>query len=61
MEMIPTLLNWRISYLGSWAPYQASGDNYPIYKAWLERNDETKNYIKFWDNIFSIISIRYSG
>ena len=44
-------LNWRISYLGSWAPYQASGDNYPIYKTWLERNDEKKNYIKFWDNM----------
>ena len=44
-------LNWRISYLGSWAPYQASGDNYPIYKAWLERNDEKKNYVKFWDNM----------
>lgn len=44
-------LSWRISYLGGWAPHEGSGDNYPIYKAWLEKNDEKKNYVKFWDTI----------
>lgn len=44
-------LSWRISYLANWAPYKASGDNYPTYKAWLEKHDERKNYIKFWDSM----------
>ena len=44
-------LSWRLSYLGNWAPCKASGENYPIYKAWVEKHDKTKNYIKFWDNI----------
>ena len=44
-------LDWRISYLGGRAPSGASGDNYPVYKAWLEKHDEKKNYIKLWDNM----------
>ena len=44
-------VSWRISYLGNWAPSQASGDNYPIYKEWLDKHDERKNFIKYWDSM----------
>ena len=44
-------VSWRISYLGSWAPSGASGDNYPMYREWLEKHDARKNFIKFWDSM----------
>ena len=44
-------LRWRICYLGGWAPYQGRGDNYPMYKASLEKHDKTKNFIKFYDRM----------
>lgn len=42
---------WRIAYFGGWAAPKSSGENYPMYKAWLESHDLKKNYIKFYDNL----------